>query len=271
MATIRKPFIGFWAALLAAALSFGLTNSGKAADKGSLTSLACASAPDLVLTNGKILTVDENDSIASTVRIRGDRIITVGEEVGPIDACTEIIDLGGSTVIPGFIDAHVHYLRSFVRIGHTLPGIRTLRSISDLQDAIERFAATIPVAEGPTISDDFIVALRGWRPSGFAENRLPTLDELDQAAPNHPVVMMQFGGPGVTNSMGKVYLEENGVSVADDGLIARGPGPAFLGRQPAYDALAKNSDARPQEAIFARAYGTFHQHRIADDCRWWGN
>ena len=77
---------------------------------------AQAQAPaDRILINGKVLTVDENFSIAQAIAIRGERIAAVGtnEEIRRLSGPnTKVTDLGGKTVIPGLIDNHVHYLRS---------------------------------------------------------------------------------------------------------------------------------------------------------------
>src|ERR1700729_4024042 len=71
-------------------------------------------APDLVLTNGKIITVDQRFSIAQAVAIRGERIVAVGtnQEIGALAGPnTKKIDLKGKSVIPGLIDNHMHLMR----------------------------------------------------------------------------------------------------------------------------------------------------------------
>src|SRR5437762_11591676 len=71
--------------------------------------------PDLILTNGKIITVDERFSIAQAVAIRGDRIVATGtnQESGRLaGANTRTTDLKGKAVIPGLIDNHMHLLRA---------------------------------------------------------------------------------------------------------------------------------------------------------------
>src|SRR5579863_7546230 len=72
-------------------------------------------APDLVLTNGKIITVDERFTIAQAVAIKGDRVVAVGanqEMVQLAGPNTRRIDLMGRAVIPGLIDNHMHLLRA---------------------------------------------------------------------------------------------------------------------------------------------------------------
>src|SRR5205809_1004154 len=72
-------------------------------------------APDVILSNGKIITVDERFTIAQAVAIRGDRIVAVGtnQDIAPLAGPnTRRIDLRGRAVIPGLIDNHMHLLRA---------------------------------------------------------------------------------------------------------------------------------------------------------------
>src|SRR5262245_20062662 len=73
------------------------------------------SMPDIVLSNGKVITVDERFSIAQAIAIKGDRILAVGpnSEIVPLTGSnTRRIDLRGRAVIPGLIDNHMHLLRA---------------------------------------------------------------------------------------------------------------------------------------------------------------
>ena len=220
----RTITIGSWRCSFAAVLiTLAAWMSGCQQGGPELTqsSASCASDGDLLLTNGKILTVDDNDSVAVAVRIRGDRILAVGDDVGEADACTQTIDLSGRTVVPGLINVHAHYLRGAMRPGHDVRGVETAFSIAEVQQAITERAATVPVAAGNLTGNDFITIIDAWNIYQLAERRFPTLQELDQAAPRHPVFMMHYpAGPGVTNSQGKSYLEASGVPVADDGSVA---------------------------------------------------
>ena len=81
----------------------------------SLQSAVAAQSADHILTNGKIVTVDDHFSIAQALAIRGERILAVGTDA-EIDnlksAVTRVVDLKGWTVIPGLIDNHAHYMRA---------------------------------------------------------------------------------------------------------------------------------------------------------------
>ena len=74
--------------------------------------LPCARGTDLLLTNGRILTMDADEREASVMVIRNGRIAEVGDSPEAIAPCVETIDLEGRTVVPGLFDAHTHFLRN---------------------------------------------------------------------------------------------------------------------------------------------------------------
>src|SRR5262245_59789417 len=76
---------------------------------------ASAQAPDTVLFNGKILTVDARDSVAEALAITGGKVAALGRNADVrklAGATTRVVDLGGRTVIPGLIDSHLHAIRA---------------------------------------------------------------------------------------------------------------------------------------------------------------
>lgn len=154
---------------------------------------------DLVLTGGRVLTMEPGAAPAQAVAVAGERIAAVGsdEEIlalaGPR---TRRIDLEGRTVVPGIIDAHAHMEREGLK---TLrPSLAHARSIADVLEVVRREAQRRPEGE-------WIVTMPVGRPPFFfggpdnlAERRMPTRHELDAAAPAHPVYIPGlFGNWGV--------------------------------------------------------------------------
>ena len=174
----------------------------------------CLGPADLALVNGNILTMDESRSVVQAVRIIGDRIVLVGDEVGT-GPCTQRIDLGGRTVIPGLIDTHAHFVHAALRPGNEAKEIENVSSIAGLGNVIRSRAVGLQDGQ-------WITAFGGWMPAQLDERRPPTLDELDEFAPDNPVFLQwnAFFGPSVTNSLGKDFLESRGIEVADDGIAA---------------------------------------------------
>ncbi len=109
-----------------------------------------------------------------------------------------------------------HYYRDAHVPGHLLSAIERVFSIQDLLIALTERAASVPAGE-------FITVLGRFDPSQFAESRLPTLEELDGAAPSHPVYLQTgFDGPAVTNTLGKAHFEAREVAVNSSGTFDRG-------------------------------------------------
>lgn len=190
---------------------------------------------EIVLLNGKILTMDNDESIVSAIKIVDGYIVAVGDSLGNIDPSALIIDLNGRTVTPGLIDSHLHYFRDSHVPGHLFSAIETAFTIPDLLNALSERTISVPPGE-------FITVFGRFRTSQFAENRLPTLEELDAAAPDHAVYLhVGFSGPSVTNTMGKEFFEAHGVFVNESGTFNVGqtvpPVQALFGDYTNDDAL----------------------------------
>jgi predicted amidohydrolase YtcJ len=147
-------------------------------------SAAIAADPaDLLLINGKIVTVDDRFAIAQAVAIKGQRIVAVGTTADVRKAAggtAKIIDLRGRTVIPGLIDNHAHWIRAAEHAELRLDGVTSRRRA--LQMLAERVKASRP--------GEWIAALGGWSEEQFTdEPRGFPLAELDRIAPNNPVVL----------------------------------------------------------------------------------
>jgi len=137
---------------------------------------------EVVVVNGKIVTLDGKSTIAEAVAIAGGRFVAVGTNeriralAGP---ASRVIDARGRTVIPGLIDSHVHAL--MVAEAELEQPFRNLASIAGIQSWISERAKGLPA--GTWI----------WTPRVFPtrvkEHRFPTREELDRAAPDHPVAV----------------------------------------------------------------------------------
>ena len=150
-------------------------------------------APDLILHNAVVHTVDAHDLTASAVAVKDGRFVAVGgdEEVRALAGFgTTVQDLGGGTLIPGLIDAHNHLLMTGRVLGQIqLYDCRSLDEV--LARVAERAKATPP--------GEWILG-RGWDESLLAERRHPTRHDLDRVAPNHPVVLHRVWNKLVANS-----------------------------------------------------------------------
>ena len=146
-------------------------------------SAATAERPaDLVVLNGRVLTVDASFRIAEAVAVREGVFVRVGANADVralVGSATRVIDARGRSVVPGLIDSHVHALG--VAAGEAVDPYRDLRSVSEIQQWVREKAKRTP--EGQWI----------WTPRTYPprlrELRFPTRAELDAGDPAHPVVV----------------------------------------------------------------------------------
>jgi predicted amidohydrolase YtcJ len=150
---------------------------------------------ELALHNGKVVTVDANDSVAQAVAIAGGRIVALGSNdeirsrIGP---STKVIDLRGRTATPGLIDTHVHFTEVDALYSVDL-GVVDVKSMNDVLARVAAQVATRKPGEW--------VRGRGWDEGKLAERRYILASDLDQVAPNNPVWLTNTTGHyGVANS-----------------------------------------------------------------------
>jgi predicted amidohydrolase YtcJ len=179
----------------------------------------CPAVRDLLVTNGRIHTMDTTDTVVGSVRVVGDRFAEVGTTRLPTSRCTRTIDLEGRTAVPGLIDNHNHIVLLGLRPGHDTR-IESAFSIGDVLAMLAARARTLP-------SGEWITSIGGFDINQFVPPpgmpRFPTLAELDSVTPDHPVYLqMSFAGPSVTNTKGQQFFEQAGIQVGADGAIAGG-------------------------------------------------
>jgi predicted amidohydrolase YtcJ len=144
---------------------------------------------DLLLLNGKIVTVDADDSIVEAVAVKGDRIVATGSSAEMKKLAkkgVKIIDLKGRTVLPGIIDSHTHphnAAMNFLEIDCRGKGIK---GIKDIQTAVAKKAKEVKAGEW--------IQGSGYNDSKLAEKRQITRWELDEAAPKNPVCITSDTG-----------------------------------------------------------------------------
>ena len=166
-----------------------------------LAVLACAAAevraqpPDLVLLDGKVVTVDAQASLHEALAIRDGKILALGSTAamrrlaGPN---TRVVELGGRTVIPGLIDSHMHAVRAALSFSTEVNWIGA-RSLSEAMGRIGDAARRRPAGS-------WLIVAGGWNELQFAERRRPTQAELEAAAPNNPVyVQLGYGWAVMTD------------------------------------------------------------------------
>ena len=158
--------------------------------------------PDLILYNGNFITIDSNIPSAEAVAIVGDRFYAVGtnDDIKKLgNRNTTMIDLSGSTVCPGFIDAHSHPASSGRQ--HLFNLDCDLRSIGAIKDVVREKARNTPKGE-------WIYGFK-YDDTKTKEGRFLTTKDLDEAAPDHPVVIRHRGGH--TNYVNSLAFTKAGV------------------------------------------------------------
>ena len=152
-------------------------------------------AADLIITNAKIWTVDRSLPVAQAVAVLGDRIVAVGSNAD-VDAWrapqTHVIDAGGKLLLPGFNDAHVHFVS----------GGRQLDSIQ-LNDATssQEFARRIGERAKVTPKGEWIVG-GNWDETKWSPSNMPTKELIDALTPDTPVFVSRYDGHmGLANSL----------------------------------------------------------------------
>ena len=157
-----------------------------------LTLSACSPSPpaaDLVFRNGPIYTVSSPTLWADALAVRGERIVAVGAEslVDPyVGSSTRVIDLDGRLLLPGFHDAHLHFLRGALSLDEL--DLSEARSIEDVQEMLRAFTTA-------RIGDEWILG-RGWNDRHFGE-RPPTRHQLDAVVGDRPVLLSSYDGQRV--------------------------------------------------------------------------
>jgi predicted amidohydrolase YtcJ len=161
---------------------------------------ARAGDADIIFIGGKVVTCDKQGTVARALAVRGEEVLRVGtdEEVLPERGPrTEVFDLQGKMVLPGLIDSHVHPGGACVtELDHPIPDMET---IEDVLSYVRARAAALKKGEWIEVRQVFITRLR--------EQRYPTREELDRAAPENPVLF----ATGPDASLNSLALAQSGL------------------------------------------------------------
>ncbi|WP_440641283.1 amidohydrolase [Bradyrhizobium sp. PUT101] len=152
-------------------------------------------APDVVLVNGKVLTLDERSTVTEAVAVTDGKILATGTsaEVRALaGARTRVIDLAGKTVVPGLIDTHTHFKAA--GLGDYVVIMARAKTVAEALAAIKAFAAKKKPGE-------WIVGGAWHPPSQLAEKRYLTRQEIDSVAPDNPVYLRTVGHFSMANTM----------------------------------------------------------------------
>jgi predicted amidohydrolase YtcJ len=215
---------------------------------GCTTATAQQHPADLIVTNAKVITVDAQRPLASAFAVKDAKFVSVGEASEMAQYYgqrTRVIDAKGHAVIPGLNDSHAHVVRQG-RLYNT-----ELRW--DGVDSLEQGLAMIREQAKRTPKGQWVEVIGGWSPYQFKERRLPTVQELNAAAPDTPVLVLFLYSQGMLNRAGVEAMKLTPQTKAPEGgrfefvegggaLLQAVPRPLIL-----YQAVGKLPPMSPDE------------------------
>ncbi|MDW4497878.1 amidohydrolase [Sulfitobacter sp. D35] len=150
--------------------------------------------PELILHGGKITTLDPENPEAQAIAISAGRIVEAGAdaEIMPLAGSrTRLVDLDGRRVIPGLNDSHTHLIRGGLNYNMELRW-ENVPSVADALRMLKDQADRTPAPQ-------WVRVVGGWSEFQFAERRMPTLEEINQAAPDTPVFVLHLYARALLN------------------------------------------------------------------------
>jgi predicted amidohydrolase YtcJ len=214
------------------------------------TFVLSAQPADLVLRNGKIVTMNPAQPTAQAIAVRGDRITALGTDqaaqrwIGP---STKVIDLHGMTAIPGFIEGHGH----FTGVGEFRMGL-DLREARTWNDIVDQVARAVKQAK----PGEWIIG-RGWHQSKWTSAPVPNVegfplhDSLDKVSPNNPVLLTHASGHAAF---------VNGKALELSGVTPQTPNPSG-------GEILKDAKGNPTGLLRERAQGVVSSARTEAENR----
>ncbi len=195
-------------------------------------SAADQTPPDLIVHNAKATTLQTGAPEVAAFAVRGEKIVAVGGDAEIIRlraGNTRVIDAGGRRVIPGLNDSHFHLVRG----GRDYNLELRWDGVGSLQRGLQMIAEQAK----RTPKGQWVRVVGGWSPYQFAEKRMPTIAELNAAAPDTPVYVLFAYSEGLLNRAGVAALgwtpdtkapEGGSYEFVDGGAILRTPFAAYV-------------------------------------------
>lgn len=197
MTMSRRSVLALGASAAAVAILPGCASRGAAR----ASAPGNAEAPDLIVHNAKVTTLDRARPSASALAVRAGVVVSVGDN-GPVlssrGPSTKVIDARGRRVIPGLNDTHTHTVRGGLNYALELrwDGVTSLKQgLQMLREQVQR-----------TPPGQWVRVVGGWSYAQFAEQRMPTLDELNAIAPETPVFVLYVYTSALLNKACLKYL-----------------------------------------------------------------
>ena len=193
-------------------------------------------AADLVIINARVRTMNDSQPNAEAVAVAGNRIVAVGSNAAIknlIGANTKTIDAGGRLVLPGFNDAHVHFLESGFQLSNV--DLRSAKSPAEFVRRIKEYAAKLPKGQW--------ILGGNWDHENWTPNELPTAELIDAATPDNPVFIYRLDGhSALANSLALKLagVDKNTKDVAGGEIVRAAAGnPTGILKDAAMDFVTK--------------------------------
>lgn len=223
-------------------------------------------APDLVLRNGRITTLDAKTPDAQAIAIQDGLVRAAGTDADIMRlaaSSTKVVDLEQRRVIPGLNDSHTHLIRGGLHFNMELRW-EGVPSVADALRLLKEQAAGTPAPQ-------WVRVVGGWSEFQFAERRMPTLDEINAAAPDTPVFILHLYGRALLNKAALNVLGfdkttpnppggviEKGASGYPTGLLVAKPSALIL-----YSTLARGPKLPIEDQINSTRHYIREMNRLA--------
>ncbi len=164
---------------------------------------------DLVVFNGNIITMDPQNPNAEALAVKSYKILAIGNEEEVLElvpTAKRVIDLGGKTVVPGFIDAHTHLTSAGLKLSHI-----QLDDVKSPPEVIQKLKDNL----GRYNEGEWILGY-GWDESEWSDRRYITGKELDEVSTNHPIMITRVCGH--LASVNSVGLKKLGIDLKQEGV-----------------------------------------------------